>query len=331
MMRAALFESPGSPLKLTEVPRPQPADDQVLLKVRTCAVCRTDVHIFSGELKAPKVPLILGHQIVGIVEKKGKNANRYPIGTRVGVSWLANTCGKCFYCKQDQENLCEHVQFTGLDHPGGFAEYTTVKENFAYPLPDQYNDIEVAPLLCGGIIGYRGYEKVRMGKTIGFFGFGSAAHILCQLAAKEGKNVIAFTRPGDQKTQQFALSLGAKAAYGSDEVPKDILDAAIIFAADGALFPRALAAVRKGGMVVCAEITMSDIPSFPYSHIAGERHVQTLSNLRRKDAEGFLQTAGKLKLHAHTETFSLENTQEALDSILEGKIKGSAVIVIDSV
>lgn len=328
MMRAALFETPGKPLKLTEVPRPQPADDQVLLKVVTCGVCRTDVHIYSGDLKTPKVPLILGHQIVGMVEKRGKNANRYPIGTRVGISWLGNTCGKCFYCKQDLENLCEHAQFTGFDMPGGFAEYTTVTESFAYALPDQYSDIEVAPLLCGGIIGYRGYEKVRSAKTIGFFGFGSAAHILCQLAAKEGKNVIAFTRPGDQKTQQFALSLGAKAAYASDEVPNEVLDAAIIFAADGTLFPRALASVRKGGMVVCAEITMSDIPSFPYSCIAGEKHVQTLSNLRRKDAESFLQAAGKIKLHARTQTFPLDHAQEAIDSILHGKITGSAVIVI---
>ncbi len=201
---------------------------------------------------------------------------------------------KMFLLQTGPRKLGEHAQFTGFDMPGGFAEYTTVTASFAYALPDQYSDIEVAPLLCGGIIGYRGYEKVRSAKTIGFFGFGSAAHILCQLAAKEGKNVIAFTRPGDQKTQQFALSLGAKAAYASDEVPNEVLDAAIIFAADGTLFPRALDAVRKGGMVVCAEITMSDIPSFPYSCIAGEKHVQTLSNLRRKDAESFYKPQGKL-------------------------------------
>lgn len=328
-MRALLLEKVGQPLRLAEIPKPEPAEDQYLIKVKACAVCRTDLHLYTGELQPPHLPQILGHQIVGVIAARGKKAHALPSGTRVGISWLGSTCGKCLYCKNDQENLCEKAHFTGYDLPGGLAEWTTVKESFAYPLPESYSDTAIAPLLCGGIIGYRAYKKVRSAHTIGFYGFGSAAHLLAQLAANEGKRVIAFTRPGDTKTQQFALSVGAKAACDSDKKSPEILDAAIIFAADGALLPRALEDVRPGGTVICAEIYMSDIPSFSYAHIARERTIHTLSNLRRQDARDFLGAASNLPLQAHTQTFSLEEGQKAIDALLQGKIKGSAVILVD--
>jgi len=326
-MRAMILEQIKTPLRLKEVPIPLPIENELLIKISACAICRTDLHVIDGELPHPRLPLILGHQIVGKVEKVGETSKQFRVGDRVGVPWLGKTCGKCPYCKSDQENLCETALFTGYQIHGGLAEYCLADENFALRLPHAYDDISAAPLLCGGLVGYRAFRMTRDAKRIGFYGFGSSAHLLTQLALYLKKEIFAFTRPRDHRGQEFAKKLGAVWAGGSDELPDTLLDAAIIFAPVGALVPQALKSVRRGGIVVCAEIHMSDIPSFPYELLWGERVLRSVANLTRNDAREFLEIAPKVPIKAEITTYPLEKANEALENLRLGKIKGTAVIV----
>ncbi|MBA3721983.1 MAG: zinc-dependent alcohol dehydrogenase family protein [Parachlamydiaceae bacterium] len=328
-MRAMVLEAPKMPMKLMDVPIPQPEKNQVLIKVHSCGICRTDLHIIDGELPHPKLPLILGHQIVGIIEKLGEAVNNFKRGDRVGVPWLGGSCGKCEYCQKGQENLCDHAVYTGYQLNGGFAEYCVANSNFIFPIPSSYSDLEAAPLLCGGLIGYRAYRMTAKAKTIGFYGFGSSAHLLTQLAVFQGREVYAFTRPGDTKGQEFAKSIGAVWAGNSNEEPPVQLDAAIIFAPSGELVPQALKVVCKGGVVVCAGIYMSDIPSFPYSLIYGEKILRSVTNLTRQDGEEFLQLATQSRIKTTVTSYELEQVNEALEELRKGEFFGSGVIVID--
>ena len=329
-MRAMLLESAGKPLKLAEIPIPQPGPGQVLLKVRACGVCHTDLHILDGELTEPKLPLVLGHQIVGIVTGRGPGAQRFQAGERVGVPWLGAADGTCRYCIRGQENLCEHPIFTGYNVDGGFAEYTVADERFCFFLPASYSDAAVAPLLCAGLIGYRTYrmagERV---ETLGIYGFGAAAHIIAQVAKYEGKKVYAFTRPGDRAAQEFALHNGADWAGNSAQLPPEKLDAALIFAPVGPLVVAALKATNKGGVVVCGGIHMSDIPAFPYSLLWEERVVRSVANLTRKDGQEFLALAPQVPVKTDVTTFPLEQAGEALDALRAGQFTGAAVIKLD--
>lgn len=325
-MRAMVFSRVGQPLELTDLTIPKPQTHQVLLKVSACGVCRTDLHIVDGELDKPKLPLILGHQIVGTVVKTGKQANKYPLGTRVGVPWLGHTCNCCRYCLTGKENLCDRALFTGYDLNGGYAEYAVADENFCFPIADSFSDLQAAPLLCAGLIGYRSYRMSEDAQKIGFYGFGAAAHILIQVAKYQNKQVYAFTRSGDLKGQQFALDLGAVWAGGSDELPPEELDAAIIFAPVGKLVPAALKAVCKGGIVVCAGIHMSDIPSFPYRVLWEERVLRSVANLTRQDGEEFLALAPQVPIKTEVTAFPLSEANEALNALRSGKINGAAVI-----
>ena len=328
-MRAMVMEKTKTPLKEMEIPPPQPTADQVLIKVNACGVCRTDLHILDGELTRPKLPLVLGHQIAGEVVGVGKNVSRFTPGDRVGVPWMGYTDGTCRYCQADQENLCEHAQFTGYDLNGGYAEYTVADQRFCFALPPAYTDSEAAPLLCAGLIGYRSYRLAgEHVEKIGLYGFGASAHIIIQVAVFQGKQVYAFTVPGDTKKQAFAKSLGACWAGGSDVMPPDALDAAILFAPVGALVPLALKAVRRGGTVVCAGIYMSDIPSFPYSILWEERLLRSVANLTRRDGEELLQIATQANVKAQVTEFSLEQANEAIDQFRHGKIEGAAVLKI---
>ena len=327
-MRAMVLEQVRQPLKLQEHAVPEPDPGQVLLEIRACAVCRTDLHVVDGELPHPKLPLIIGHEIVGRVIRLGERASRISTGARVGVPWLGWTDGVCSYCMAGQENLCVRARFTGYTLDGGYAEYTVADERFCIPIPESYSDADAAPLLCAGLIGYRSLVRAGGAKRIGIYGFGAAAHILAQVALYQGREIYAFTRPGDERAQQFARSLGAAWAGGSGQRPPEELDAAIIFAPVGALVPAALAAVRPGGTVVCGGIHMSDVPSFPYELLWGERTICSVANLTRKDAEEFMTIAPKVPVHTTTQLFPLEQANEALERLRSGQLEGAAVLNI---
>lgn len=327
-MRAMVFIGPGQPLELREVPIPIPQENELLIRILACGVCRTDLHVVDGELKFPALPLIPGHQIVGIVEQLGSAVQNHRIGDYIGVPWLAGSCGHCPFCMAKEENLCDSAKYTGYQRPGGFAEYCTADSRFVLPLPVEESPTEVAPLLCAGLIGYRALNKIPEAKRIGFYGFGASAHILTQIAVYQKKSVYAFTRPKDVKTQRFARELGAVWAGGSDEDPPDLLDGAIIFAPEGELVPTALENIRKGGTVVCAGIHMSDIPSFSYDLLWGERHVCSVANLTRADGVAFFKIAPLVGIKTVVTTYSLENANQALDDLRAGRFTGAAVIEI---
>jgi propanol-preferring alcohol dehydrogenase len=328
-MRVMLFEKLGQPLRQAELPVPEPGAGQVLIRVHACAVCRTDLHVIDGELTQPKLPLIPGHEIVGTIEKKGEGAARFQIGARVGIPWLGWTCGECAYCQAGQENLCDQAKFTGYTLDGGYAEYTVADQRFCFAIPDSYSDTESAPLLCAGLIGYRSLIKAGAGKHLGIYGFGAAAHIVAQVAKYQGRQLYAFTRPGDEEAAKFALGLGAIWAGGSNEVPPVTLDAAIIFAPVGDLVPQALRALGKGGIVVCGGIHMTDIPSFPYEILWEERSICSVANLTRRDGEAFLALAPKIPVRTEVQTFRLEEANEALARLRSGKIQGAAVLMMN--
>jgi propanol-preferring alcohol dehydrogenase len=326
-----VLDKPTQPLQLRDVPRPKPGRGQLLVRIATCAVCRTDLHVVDGELPDPKLPLIPGHQIVGRVEEIGEGANsKFHIGDRVGIPWLGWTDGECAYCRSQRENLCDNARFTGYTINGGYAEFTVADARFCFHLPQRYNDVEVAPLLCAGLIGYRSYRKTGNARRVGIYGFGNAAHLIAQVALYEGRDLFVFTRPGDTKTQQNAKTLGAKWAGGSDEMPPEKIDAAIVFASVGPLVPMALRALAKGGIVVCGGIHMSDIPSFAYADLWEERVITSVANLTRRDADEFLELAPRVPVKAHTKTFPLEQANTALDRFRAGKLSGTAVLVMDA-
>jgi len=327
-MNAMVLHTIGQPLELREVPVPEPGDRQILLEVQACGVCRTDLHIVDGELDKPELPLILGHQIVGIIKEVGDEVTDLKVGDKVGVPWLGYTCGSCEFCRSGQENLCDNARFTGYNINGGFAEYTVADARYCFPIPEQYPALQAAPLLCAGLIGYRSLRKAGDAQTLGFYGFGSAAHILTQVANYQSKKVYAFTRPGDTKGQDFARSLGVEWAGGSETLPPEKLDAAIIFAPVGKLVPQALKAVKKGGSVVCAGIHMSDIPSFPYSDLWEERSIESVANLTRRDGVEFMKLAPKVPVESNINTYPLEQANEALDDLRAGNFEGSAVLQI---
>ncbi len=329
-MRAMVLNAPNELLALTDVHMPAPRASGILLRVEACAVCRTDLHIFHGELTAPYLPLILGHQIVGTVVKKGKRATRFQVSDRVGVSWLGQTCGGCRFCQQGRENLCTSAQFTGYHLNGGFAEFCCADERYCFPLPSAFSPISLAPLLCGGLIGWRAFRLASSFKKFGFYGFGSAAHILIQLATLEKKKVYAFTRPGDLAAQRLAEKLGAVWAGSSEESPPTPLEAALIFAPIGALVPQALQAVAPGGSVICLGIHMSDIPAFPYSLLYQERSLTSVANLTRQDGETFFARIKGETITTKTTIYPLEQANEALRDLDGGKITGSAVISVAS-
>jgi alcohol dehydrogenase, propanol-preferring len=331
-MRAMVLEKPKQPLQLRDMPKPKPAKGQLLVRIATCAVCRTDLHVVDGELPDPKLPLIPGHQIVGRVEEIGEGANlKFQVGDRVGIPWLGWTDGECAYCRSQRENLCDRARFTGYTIDGGYAQFTVADARFCFHLPDRYNDVEVAPLLCAGLIGYRSYRKTGDARRVGIYGFGNAAHLIAQIALHEGRELFVFTRPGDKATQQAAKELGAVWAGGSDEMPPKKLDAAIIFASVGALVPAALRALAKGGIVVCGGIHMSDIPSFPYADLWEERVITSVANLTRRDGDEFFEIAPRVPVQTRTETFALEEANIALDRFREAKLKGTAVLVVNAV
>lgn len=329
-MKAMVLHKPGEELRPEDIEKPKPGEHQVLIKIHACGVCRTDQHIVDGELPDAKLPLIPGHEIIGEVEANGQDAKRFTKGQRIGVPWLGYTCGHCFYCKNGHENLCENAKFTGYTIDGGYAEYTVAEERYCFPIPDHYNDAHAAPLMCAGLIGYRSYSMVGDAEHIGFYGFGASAHILIPIARNEGRSVYAFTRRGDKTGQQFARDMGAVWAGISDERPPHELDAAILFAPVGALVPAALKAVRKAGIVVCAGIHMSDIPSFPYRILWEERQVKSVANLTRADGEGFVKAATKTKIDTEIHTYKLEDANNALQDLREGNFNGAAVLVMNS-
>jgi propanol-preferring alcohol dehydrogenase len=324
-----ILDAQGQPLRATDLPLPTPNPDQVLLCVHACGICRTDLHIVDGELKQPKLPLVPGHQIVGTIAATGERVEQFAVGDHVGVPWLGHTCNHCRYCLNGRENLCDYAQFTGYQIDGGYAEFAVADAQFCFPIPKGYPDLQAAPLLCAGLIGYRSYRMIGDAERLGFYGFGAAAHILIQLARYQGRQVFAFTRPGDIEGQQFACGLGAVWAGGSDQSPPELLDAAILFAPVGKLVPVALRAVAKGGVVVCAEIHMSDIPSFPYEILWEERVLRSVANLTRQDGEEFLALAPKIPIRTKVEAFPLTAANEALNALRSGKINGAAVLVVD--
>ncbi len=325
-MLAMRAHAAGSPLLADQVAVREPGPSQILVRVLACGVCRTDLHVTDGELPAIPFPITPGHEVVGRVERVGGGVSRFRIGDRVGVPWLGETCGDCSYCRRGLENLCERARFTGYTLDGGYAEYMVADARYCCAVPERYSDTQAAPLLCAGLIGYRAYRAAGEG-SLGLYGFGAAAHLLAQVARAAGRKIFAFTRPGDLAAQQFARSLGASWAGGSDEAPPEPLDAAIIFASVGALVPAALAAVRKGGRVVCAGIHMSDIPSFPYRLLWGERSVSSVANLTRADAAEFMAVAAAVPLDPSVETFPLDQANVALQRLREGKLQGAAVLV----
>ena len=327
-MRAMVLHRAGVPLVLEELPLPEPGRGQVRVRVEACAVCRTDLHIVDGELAKPKLPLVLGHQIVGVVDELGDGVEDSAVGDRIGIPWLAWTDGDCRFCRSNRENLCENARFTGYDVDGGYAEWAVADRRFCFPVPDGYSSLQAAPLLCAGLIGYRALRLAGEGERLGLYGFGAAAHEIAQVARRQGRRVFAFTRPGDGAGQEFARSLGAEWAGGSDQTPPDLLDAAIVFAPVGALVPTALRALDRGGVVVCAGIHMSDIPSFPYELLWEERSVRSVANLTRRDAEEFLQLAPRVPVTTHVEAFELEHANEALARLRDGRIAGAAVLAI---
>jgi alcohol dehydrogenase, propanol-preferring len=321
-----VLREPGSALVAEERDQPDPDAGQVLIRVLACGVCRTDLHVVDGELPEPKLPLVAGHEIVGEVVASGSGADRFAIGDRVGASWLAWTCGECRYCRAGSENLCERGRFTGYSVDGGYAEQTIADERYCFSLPDAYSAENAAPLMCAGVIGYRSLIRAGEGERLGVYGFGAAAHIIAQVARYKGRSVFAFTRPGDQEGQQFARELGATWSGDSTTAPPEELDAAIIFAPVGALVPIALRAIRPGGTVVCVGIHMSDIPSFPYELLWGERTLCSVANITRKDAEAFLALAPSVPVQTHVEVFALSEANDALSALREGKLRGAAVL-----
>jgi len=342
-MRAMLLNEPKRPLELRDVPKPKAGRGQLLVRVSTCAVCRTDLHVIDGELLNPKLPLILGHQIVGRVEEIGEETWEGPqrpdsrgakavptfgIGDRVGIPWLGWTDGDCTYCRSGRENLCDNARFTGYMIDGGYAEFTVADSRYCFHLPERYDDVEVAPLLCAGLIGYRSYRKTGDARRLGIYGFGNAAHLIAQIAVYEGRKLFAFTRSDDKATQQAAKELGAVWAGGSDEMPPEKLDAAIIFASVGSLVPTALRALAKGGVVVCGGIHMTDIPSFSYVDLWEERVITSVANLTRHDGEEFFEIAPRVPVRTCTETFALEEANTALDQFRTGKLSATAVLTV---
>lgn len=326
-MLAMLLDRPGQPLRAARVPLPAPQAQQLLLRVGACGVCRTDLHIADGELAPHRAPLIPGHEVVGRVLRCGAGVSGYALGERVGVAWLGGSCGLCAYCARQQENLCGQARFTGYDLNGGYAEYMVADARYVFRLPAGYDDVHAAPLLCAGLIGYRAYAMAGPAQRIGLYGFGAAAHLLCQIARHQGREVYAYTRPGDLQSQRFARTLGASWAGGSDQAGPATLDAAILFAPVGALVPQALAAVRKGGVVVCAGIHMSEVPSFPYALLWGERVLRSVANLTRADGEAFLRLAADCPLRIHASAFPLAQANAALAALRAGAVDGAAVLV----
>jgi propanol-preferring alcohol dehydrogenase len=326
-MRAMVLFEPKTALQETQLPDPKPADGEILVRVEACAVCRTDLHVVDAELPNPKLPLVPGHEIVGRVLAAGTGTSRFAVGDRVGIPWLGRTCGVCTYCKNGMENLCDQPQFTGYTRNGGYSELTTADERFCVPIPDLYSDAEAAPLLCAGLIGFRSLVKAGNARRIGIYGFGAAAHLITQVAVYQGREVYAFTRAGDTEAQDFARSLGAVWAGKSEELPPVTLDAAIIFAPIGSLVPQALRSVRKGGIVVCGGIHMSDIPTFPYELLWGERQICSVANLTRKDGEDFMAIAPRIPVRTHCELFRLSDANTALQRLRAGELRGAAVLV----
>lgn len=326
-MRAMILRSAHTPLAQAQLSMPQPGDGQVLLQVRACGVCRTDLHVLDGELPNPKLPLVLGHEIVGTVAATGRGAEHLQTGQRVGVPWLGWTCGICPYCRSGRENLCVRARFTGYQIDGGYAEYALADHRYVFPLPEQYSDAEAAPLLCAGLIGYRSLVMAGEARRLGLYGFGAAAHLIAQVARYQGREVYAFTRPGDTASQQFAREHGAIWAGGSDTLPPVELDAAILFAPVGSLVPQALRAVAPGGTVVAGGIHMSEIPAFSYDLLWGERTVRSVANLTRRDGEEFMALAPKVPVKSEVETFALEDANEALTRLRAGRIHGAAVLL----
>ena len=325
-MRAMVLEAQGQPLRLRQSERPHPGVGQILIKVDTCAVCRTDLHIVDGDLTEPKLPLIPGHEVIGRVAERGPQATRFAPGERVGIPWLGGSCGKCDFCRTGRENLCDEPQFTGYTVDGGFAEYTVANEDFVFAIPGGFDEVAAAPLMCAGLIGYRAYAMVGEARRLGLYGFGAAAHIIAQVAVFEGREVYAFTREGDSKGQAFARNLGAVWAGDSGQTPPETLDAAIIFAPVGTLVPAALAAVRKGGKVICAGIHMSDIPSFPYDLLWGEREIRSVANLHRDDGLAFLDIAPRVPVQTINHVYPLAEANRALDDLRAGRFEGAAVL-----
>jgi propanol-preferring alcohol dehydrogenase len=328
-MRAMVLsetKTAGPALRETEWPKPEPEPGEILVEIQACAVCRTDLHVVDGDLPDPKLPLVPGHQIVGRVAGRGEDARRYEIGDRVGVPWLAWTDGTCRYCRAGQENLCDSAQFTGYTRDGGYAEFTTADERFCVPIPDVFGDVEAAPLLCAGMIGFRSLRKTGNAKRLGIFGFGAAAVLITQVAVYEGREVCVFTR--SRQNREFARSLGVFEVADSEESPGEKLDAAIIFAPSGAMIPPALKAVRKGGIVVCGGIHMTDIPQFPYDLLWGERTLCSVANLTRQDAEDFMSIAARVPVRTFFETFPLSDANRALELFRNGRIRGSAVLTL---
>jgi alcohol dehydrogenase, propanol-preferring len=326
-MRAMVLKQSGTRLEDTELPKPKPNAEQILIRVHACGVCRTDLHVIDGELTEPKLPLVPGHEIVGTVIERGDKVDRFAIGDRVGVAWLGFTCGQCRFCLTDRENLCDRPKFTGYQLDGGYAEFTLANQHYAFKLPSSYGNADAAPLLCAGLIGYRSLKLAGDCRRLGLYGFGAAAHIITQVAVHQGRDIFAFTRPGDGQGQQFARKLGAVWSGGSDAFPPGELDAAIIFASVGSLVPAALRAVAKRGTVVCAGIHMSDIPTFPYDLLWGERTVRSVANLTRRDGEEFLALAPTIPVRTVVQTFPLAEANEALASLKAGRIEGAAVLV----
>jgi propanol-preferring alcohol dehydrogenase len=326
-MKAMLLEAPGTALKLVELPTPRPGHGQLLIKVRACGVCRTDLHVVDGELARGKLPIVPGHEIVGTVVERGAGVERFAIGERVGVPWLGSTCGTCGYCSSARENLCDAARFTGYHLDGGYAEYTVADHRYCFAIPKEFDDSAAAPLLCAGLIGYRSLVMAGDAKRLGIYGFGAAAHIVAQVARHQGRRLFAFSRPGDTEAQRFARELGAEWAGDSTARPPEALDAAIIFAPVGPLVVAALRATAKGGTVVCAGIHMSDIPAFPYEILWGERVVRSVANLTRRDGEEFLALAPKVPVKTSVEILRLDQANEALSRLREGRITGAAVLV----
>ncbi len=327
-MRAMVLEAPRTPLRLREIPTPAPAPSDLVIRVSACGVCRTDLHVVDGELPSCRLPVVPGHQVVGRVEALGAETSSFRVGDRVGVPWLGGSCGTCAYCASGRENLCDDARYTGCHRDGGFAEFCAADARFCFPIPDGYADAQATPLLCAGLIGWRALRMTGDAKRLGFYGFGASAHILIQVARYQGCEVFAFTRPGDGEAQGFARSLGAKWAGGSDETPPAPLGAAIIFAPAGELIPLALRVVVKGGVVVCAGIHMSDIPSFPYDLLWGERVLRSVANLTRKDGEEFLAIAPKVPIRTEVTSYPLERANDALADLRAGRLTGAAVITL---
>jgi propanol-preferring alcohol dehydrogenase len=329
-MRAMVLEKPRQPLVLRDVPKPKPDAGQLLVRVATCAICRTDLHVVDGELPDAKLPLIPGHQIVGRIEQIGIGVEKFSIDERVGIPWLGWTDGECVYCRSNRENLCDRARFTGYTIDGGYAEFTAADARFCFRLPNEYDDVAAAPLLCAGLLGYRSLRKAGDARRLGIYGFGNAAHLIAQIALYQGREVFAFTRPGDKAGQKSARKLGTTWAGSSDEMPPEKLEAAIIFAPAGELVPQALRALAKGGIVVCGGIHMSDIPSFPYNDLWGERTICSVANLTRRDGEEFLEIAPRVPVRTETETFQLEDANAALDRFRFGQLNGTAVLVVSA-